>query len=376
MAGPNTRAAGVLDWLSRRLNLTEIFSLLTSYGLFYAELDPRKPLPEALAEAAARPAPSYARWPRVLGLMVVVLIAIELLTGGLLALYYLPTPESAHASLGTMLRDVQFGWFVHQIHFWGAQLLVAVLIVRLVRFLLQKVYQPPRELTWVFGALLLLVCLHLDLTGRILPMTQDAFWSTVRSLEIVAAVPLYGPLAIFLLGGEQAFVSDLTLIRFYVLHVAVLPLVAIALVYFHFSGVRRVGLSALGGDKPLAGRTQIRRHLANLALLLALLFGLLVSLAVLTPLPFQAAADPYATPPGVRPPWYLLASFGFLEWTGGVLPPWLAGGLLLLGFVVFVLVPFADRSAASARGRLLRLGVALLALTAWVLLTLYGARVA
>ncbi len=367
---------GILDWLSERLNLTEVFSLLTSYGLFYAELDTSKPLKEALAEATSRPLPSYARWPRVLGLMVVVLIAIEVLTGGLLALYYLPTPESAHASLGTMLRDVQFGWFVHQIHFWGAQLLVAVLIVRLVRFLLQRVYRPPRELTWVFAALLLLVCLHLDLTGRILPMTESAFWSTVRSLEIVAAVPLYGPLAIFLLGGEQAFVSDLTLIRFYVLHVAVLPLVAVALVYFHFSGVRRVGLATLDGDKPLVGRTQLRLHLTNLALLLALLFGLLVSLAVLAPLPFEAAADPYATPPGIRPPWYLLASFGFLEWTSGLVPPWLAGGLLLLGFLGFVLVPFFDRFGASAGGRRLRLGLALAAVTAWLLLTIYGARVA
>jgi quinol-cytochrome oxidoreductase complex cytochrome b subunit len=367
---------GVLDWFSDRLNLTEIFSLLTSYGLFYAELDTNKPLREALAEASARPLPSYARWPRLLGLIVVVLIAIEALTGGLLALYYLPTPESAHASLGTILRDVHFGWFVHQIHFWGAQLLVAVLVVRLLRFLLQRVYSPPRELTWVFAALLLLVCLHLDLSGRVLPMTASAFWSTVRSLEIVAAVPLYGPLAIFLLGGEQAFVSDLALIRFYVLHVAVLPLVALSLVYFHFSGVRRVGLALLGGEEPRVGRAQIRLHVANLAIVLALLFGLLVTMAVLVPVPLQEAADPYATPPGARPPWYLLACFGFLELTSGVLPQWLAGGLLLLGFLVFVLVPFVDRSAAGGRGRALRLLVVLLAVLAWVLLAWYGARVA
>ena len=370
------RRSNILDWLSDRLNLTEIFSLLTSYGLFYAELDTSKPLREALAEATRRPMRSYARWPRGLGLMVVVLIAIELVTGGLLALYYLPTPESAHASLGTMLRDVQFGWFVHQIHFWGAQLLVVVLIVRLLRFFLQRVYHPPRELMWVFAALLLLVCLHLDTTGRVLPMTANAFWSTVRSLELVAAVPLYGPLAIFLLGGEQTFVSDLTLIRFYVLHVAVLPLMAVALIYFHFSGVRRVGLSMLGEDKPRVGGTQMRMHLANLAIVLALLFGLLVSLAVLVPVPFQAAADPYATPPGARPPWYLLASFGFLEWTAGVLPQWLAGGLLLVGFLAFVLVPFVDRTEPGGRGRVPRLLVAIVAVLAWILLTVYGARVA
>ena len=99
----NDKKGDVLDWLSRRLNLTEIFSLLTSYGLFHAELDSSKPLRQALAEAADKPAPSYARWPRVLGLMVMVLIGLEILTGSLLALYYLPTPETAHASLGTLL---------------------------------------------------------------------------------------------------------------------------------------------------------------------------------------------------------------------------------------------------------------------------------
>ena len=84
--------------------------------------------------------------------MVVVLIGLEILTGSLLALYYLPTPEAAHASLGTILRDVTIGGLVHQIHFWGAQVLLAVLLVRLVRFLLQGVYRPPRELVWVFAA--------------------------------------------------------------------------------------------------------------------------------------------------------------------------------------------------------------------------------
>ncbi len=373
MPGSSNRAAGVLAWLSERLNLTEIFSLLTSYGLFYAEVDPRKPLPEALSEAAARPAPSYSRWPRVLGLIVVVLIAIELLTGGLLAFYYLPTPEAAHASLGTILRDVGAGSLVHQIHFWGAQVLLAVLLVRLARFFLQRLYRSPRELTWVFAALLLLVCFHLDLTGRALPMTESAYWSSVRALEIVGAIPLYGSLVIFLLGGVGAGISDLTLIRFYVLHVGVLPLLAVSLVYLHFSGVRRVGLAPAGKETPVAGRLQFRLHLANLAILLTVLIGVVVTLAVLVPVPFLGAADPYATPPGVGPPWYLLAFFGFMEWTAGILPQWLAGLLIFLGVSGFVALPFYDRTASGGRGRLLALAAAALLAILWVVLSVYGA---
>ena len=79
-----------------------------------AAAEAQRQLDEALAEAAERPAPSYARWPRVLGLMVVVLIGVEIFTGSLLALYYLPTPESAHGSLGTILRDVSSGSLVRQ----------------------------------------------------------------------------------------------------------------------------------------------------------------------------------------------------------------------------------------------------------------------
>ena len=62
------KSSGILDWLSRRMNLTEAFSFFTSFGFFYSELDTRKPLREALAEALERPMPSYGRWPRVLGL--------------------------------------------------------------------------------------------------------------------------------------------------------------------------------------------------------------------------------------------------------------------------------------------------------------------
>lgn len=368
--------SGILDWFSRRLNLTEIFSLLTSYGLFYAELDTRKHLREALDEALERPVVSYGRWPRVLGLIVVVLIGLEILTGALLSLYYLPTPQTAHASLGTILRDVNFGWFVHQIHFWGAQLLIAVLIVRILRFFVQGVYRSPRELVWVFAALLLLVCFHLDMTGRVLPLTETAYWSSVRALEVVNAVPIYGSLMLFLAGGAEMSVSELTLLRFYILHVAILPVAAVTLIYLHFSTIRRIGLTQASGDTKRVGRAALRNHLVNLAIILTLLFALLVTLAVLTPLPFQREADPYATVPGVGPPWYLLAPFGFLELTSGVLPQWVAGLVLFLAFSAFLALPFLDRSRQGRRRRWLVAGIAFMVLVAWVVLTIYGARVA
>ena len=369
--------SSLLDWLSQRLNLTEIFSLLTSYGFFYAEVDNRKPLKEALAEALERPSPSYASGPRILGLVVVVLLAIEVLTGILLALYYQPTPANAHASLGTILLDVDFGWLVHQIHYWAAQLLIAVLIVRLVRFFVQRVYRAPRELFWVFGALLLLVTLHADLSGRILPWTAHAYWSGVRALEIVSAVPIYGTLAIFVLGVEETVITSLTLIRAYIFHLAFLPAAALALIYLHFSTVRRVGLKATANETYRAGPLLLRRHLVNLTILFVLVFGLLVSLAILAPIAYEPEADPFTTVPGVGPPWYLLAPFAFLELTAPFLPQWVAGLLLFLGFVAFLFLPFLDRSREERpASRVLVAGIAIVVMSLWILLTVYGARVA
>ena len=82
-----SRTSQVVRWLEQRINLTEIFSLLTISGLFYTEVDTSKPLKQALKEALAKPLPSYSRWPRVLGLLTLILFAIELITGGLLAFY-------------------------------------------------------------------------------------------------------------------------------------------------------------------------------------------------------------------------------------------------------------------------------------------------
>jgi len=370
---PRRRSAAFFDWLCRRVNLTEVFSLFTSYGLFFAELDNRKPLPEALNEALDQPLPSLSRWPRILGLFVVVLLAIELLTGALLAFYYLPTPESAHASVGTILRDVNFGWLMHGMHYWAAQMLIVVLLARVLRFFFQATYRAPRELIWLFATGLLLVCFHADLTGRFLPWTSTAYWSGTRALEVVSAVPIYGSVVRFMLGAGDALVTDLTLLRYYILHIAVLPFLAVSLIYFHFSSVRRIGIVTTADEETVSGHQAIPRHAVNLLIMLTAIFGILVTLAVLVPTPFPDAADTFSTPSGVRPPWYLLSSYGFLELTSGFLPGWLAGGILFLFFIVFIVFPFLDRKPLPTAARW---GLGIMVIAALVLLSVYGWRVA
>jgi quinol-cytochrome oxidoreductase complex cytochrome b subunit len=357
----------LLAWLEQRFNLTEMASFLSAFGVVPAELDTRRPLIDSLGDAMRRPLPSYARWPRVLGLLSFLLFLFLVVTGGLLAFYYQPTESEAYRAVTAIVRDVSFGWFVHQLHRWSARLLLVILLVRLWRFFFQGTYKAPREALWVVGLLTFLAATHADLTGRLLPFTTSGYWTTVRALEVLYALPALGPIFSFLLGGTS--IDSLTLTRFYVLHVCILPAILLILFYLHFNGVRRVGLSALARESRATPKVQMY----NLTILMVLIFGGLVTLVTLLPAPFQDVADPTVTPPGTRPPWYLLASHGLIELVPGGWPRFIGGvavELILLGCLA---LPFLDRSVGGGwRDRRLAIAAGVVVLLLWAALSWHG----
>jgi ubiquinol-cytochrome c reductase cytochrome b subunit len=370
--GVKTGRRSIVGWLEERFNLTEMFSFLTNFGLFPAELDLRRPIREAIDEAMQRPLPSYARWPRILGLLSFLLFLLLGGTGALLTFYYQPTASEAYLSVTSIVRDVSFGWFVHQIHRWGAHLLLLILLVRVWRFFFQGMYKAPREALWIVTVLTFLVASHADLTGRLLAWNASGYWTTVRVFEILEALPVLGPVFTFLVGGSR--IDSLMLTRFYVLHVVFIPLALMVLFYLHFATVRRVGLSTLPGERrPRAGALKV--NLYNLLILTVLILGSLVTLATLLPAPFMPPADPYTTLPGARPPWYLLASHGVIEAIPSALPRWIGGLVVVATLAVAFLLPFIDRSTGRTwRERRVAnlLGLAVLAL--WIVFSLYGYR--
>jgi ubiquinol-cytochrome c reductase cytochrome b subunit len=361
------RHRDLVGWLEQRLNLSELFSLITHFGLVYTPVDSTRPVRDAVRDVAERPVESLALWPRVLGLLAALLFLLEVVTGTLLAFYYQPTAATAFGSTQTIVRDVPFGWFIHQLHAWGAWMLVAIVVVRLVRLFWDGLYQAPREVLWLSALALAWVVLQFDFTGRLLTYDSTSYWSVVRGMEVVFALPVVGPVLSFLLGGHT--VSDGVLIRFYVLHLIVLPMLYTVAIYLTFATVRRIGVSPVA-TRGAAATSTFRDHLFHVALLLLGLFGVMVSLAVLAPFPFRAGADPYATPGGVRPPWYMLAPYAVQQ--GLHLPPWL-GGIVLVAIAFAVpLLPWLARDGHLGDHRRVRLiGVAGLAL--WVLLSAYGA---
>jgi len=352
---------GLIGWLEQRVNLTEIFSFLTHFGLVFTPVDTARPLRETMSEIARQPVPSYARGPRVLGLLAAILFGLEAVTGVLLAYYYRPTPEAAFESTRTIVRDLPFGWLLHQIHSWGAWLLIAVVVLRLLRLFWDGLYRAPRELLWMTAVGMAWVALQGDFTGRLLTWDTHSYWSAVRGMEIVFALPIVGPTLAFLLGGRE--VNDDVLIRFYVLHVIALPVFYATFIYLTIATIRRVGLSP-EPEGTAGASTTYRDHLYTMMILVLLAFGALVSLAVLLPFRFLSAADPYATPAGVRPPWYMLAPYAVLHMTR--LPLWASGGVLVAVAFAVLLLPFLLRGRGvegnAARARLL--GVAGLAV--WI----------
>ena len=363
---PSARGSCV-DWLEQRVNLSEIFSFITHFGLVYTPVDTRKPVREVLRDVAAEPVPRYAHGARALGLLAAILFGLQIVTGVLLAYYYRPTPEAAFESTRTIMRDLPGGWFIHQMHAWGSWLLVGVIVLRLLRLFWAGLYRAPRELLWWCAVAMTWVVIQSDFTGRLLTWDSHTYWSTVRGLEVVWAIPIAGPVLAFLLGGRT--VNADVLIRFYVLHLMVLPVFYAGFLYLTFATLRRVGLSR--AEAAHDERTiHYREHVYSMIMLTIGLFAVLVTLATLLPFRFHGAADPYVTPGGMRPPWYMLAPYVLLQH----LPlPWLSGLVLLAAAIAVPLLPMWLRGdeTRERKHRVRLAGAALLGV--WLVLSVLGA---
>jgi ubiquinol-cytochrome c reductase cytochrome b subunit len=328
----------VVGWMEERLNLTEIFSFFTTFGLSYGEIDLKKPLAEASREAFAHQLPTYTRGRYVLGVLAFLLFVFQGITGLLLAFYYQPSPASAYESTLLVVRDVNFGWYIYQMHHWGSNTLIALLAIRLARFFVHGVFKSPRELVWVFGAVLLFLSTQQALTGSLLPWDQRSYWSVTRGLEVIATLPILGSIMSYLVGGFELLSG--TVLRFYVLHIIFIPLAMVFFFYLHFATVRKVGLSPLPGERQPEAKPLYPDHFFQLIVLSLILFGVILTLAMLFPAPFSAKADPFISPLVTRPPWYLLPAYALIE----LLPRWLAGVVLLLVMIGVVALPFAERT--------------------------------
>jgi quinol-cytochrome oxidoreductase complex cytochrome b subunit len=182
------------------------------------------------------------RWNYSFGLGIIssILYGVLVFTGVLLMFYYVPSVERAYSTMKEIQLSVPLGQFTRNMHRWAAHGMVLVVILHMARAFYTGAYKPPREFNWIVGVVLLLLTLGASFTGYLLPWDQLSYWAITVGTNIAAYAPVTGPsMRELLLGGTE--VGQGTLIRFYTLHVALLPLSLVLLISIHVWRVRKDG---------------------------------------------------------------------------------------------------------------------------------------
>ena len=212
--------------------------------------DHRLQLAAPIREAAEHPVPrNTASWFYVFGSAALTVFILQLVTGILLALIYVPSAGEAWSSLQALNHQVALGWFIRAMHGWGSNFMVAIVLIHMVQVFLFGAHKFPRELTWVIGVFLLLMTLGMAFSGQVLRFDQDAYWGLGIGASIASRVPVAGPAIVkLMLGGP--IIAGATLSRFFALHVFVIPGMLIAFVGLHVLMVLKLGIN----EWPMPGR--------------------------------------------------------------------------------------------------------------------------
>ena len=349
-----------------------------------------------------------------LGFIAAVLFGILVVTGVYLMFVYTPSPTAAYGDMQHLKTGVGFGQLIRNVHRWSAHLMVLVVALHMVRVFYAGAYKKPREFNWAIGVMLLLLTLGLSFTGYLLPWDQLSYWAVTVGTNLVHYVPVIGSAAQdLLIGGDQ--VGPSTLLRFYALHVAVLPALVILILAVHIWRVRKDGFavkrSSTGtfaeeatarsdADTPASvpadlygNRTRVLGivdresvtaedravddtvftwpHLVARHVVVALgVAAVALGLGVAFVAPLRGIANPNLTPEPSKAPWY----FSALQELLSHYDPLVAGILVPTGIVLVLLVlPYIDRNPATeARNRKVAILVFSILLTAAVVLTVVG----
>ena len=136
------------------------------------------------------------------------------ITGILLTIYYVPSPQDAYSSVAFITNEITAGWLIRGLHHWGASAMVLLTVLHMVRVIIYGAYKYPREVTWFTGVGLLLVTMGFGFTGYLLPWDQKAYWATTVGTQIAGAAPGVGDWVLRIMrGGEE--LSAITLARFF-----------------------------------------------------------------------------------------------------------------------------------------------------------------
>jgi ubiquinol-cytochrome c reductase cytochrome b subunit len=339
------------------------------------------------------------------GAITAFLAILQGITGLILAFNYVPsgvgdpgTATPAYSSVQSIMTNVPLGALIRGIHQWGANLLIAALVIHAFWAFFRNPYRIGREITWFLGVISLGLALAYSFTGYLLPWDQLGYWAATISVQILRAVPLLGDfLARLLLGGTS--LSSTTLSRIYFYHVSLLPVLALVLVGGHVLLVVLQGVS----EPEEAWKTKIEKQVAPLfgqffpQQITPVLVISLVTLGMVILLGTYAAqvpgdpANKFLTPQFIVPEWYFRWVYGLLKWVGWLydlvkfVPPAAVFGVDLLSskvvgilvaalmFLAVLLLPIIDRGKeVRALRRPLKTATGVWAIGFLATLTLYA----
>jgi len=295
-----------------------------------------------------------------LGSVLLVIFALQIVTGLLLMLYYVPDVDKAFNSVAYIMNEIPLGRLIRLFHAVGSSMMLLVLLMHLLSVLFMGSYKSPRELHWLTGFMLLLMAMGISLTGYLLPWNQLSFWATTVATDCVGTFPVIGDYLVQLLRAGK-LVGYQTLGRFYTLHVGLLPAGITVLIGVHLFLIQRTGVSTppfgldetnstWEGDKFVYDEHPggipffpnfFLQDMISISLYLACFTALVFFMPNLfIPSTAYLPANPLLTPAHIKPEWYFLANYQTLK----LFPSEIMGLTVQVVAVTLVaLLPFLDR---------------------------------
>ena len=298
----------------------------------------------------------------IFGVLAMVVLVIQLFTGIFLTMNYKPSAAEAFSSVEYIMRDVEWGWLIRYMHSTGASFFFIVVYLHMFRAMLYGSYKKPRELIWIIGMLIFIVLMAEAFAGYLLPWGQMSYWGAQVIISIFGAIPFVGEALVEIIRGDYS-ISDITLNRFFALHVIALPLALIALIFVHIIALHEVGSNNPDGieikkykDKdgiPIDGVAFHPYHTSKD--LVAIIVFLMVFSAVMFFAPEMGGyflehanfekANPMATPEHIVSAWYFTPYYAILR----AIPDKLLGAILFgIAVIIPLFLPWLDRSEVKS----------------------------
>ena len=313
---------------------------------FRGWLNRRTGLDTLLRGALDEPIPGGARLAYVFGSGLLFIFLSQIITGVFLALYYVPSADHAHTTVAYITKTVTAGSFLRSLHAYGASAMIVVLLLHLSQTYFYGAYKGRRELLWVSGCALFGLILAMAFTGYLLPWDQRSYFATAVGTNAVSEVPLIGEsLRQLMRGGTD--MGTLTISRFFVAHIFLIPAFIFALVASHIFLFRKAGAAGPVSEHPFdpKQKTELfypRQVLMDLSLTALLIVGLGL-LAFFVPVQLGPPANPADAQYVPRPEWYYLPIFQWLKYWHGAAS--VIGILIIPTILVLAIIalPFLDR---------------------------------